>query len=86
MPETAIVCATPGVSRAIFSISAIGFLVRRKRRRIGQLDVDDQPALVLLRDEARGCSSEHPIRQHQQPGVDQQHQQLARSSQPTVQA
>ena len=28
-----------------------------ERRRVGQLDIHDQPALVLLRDETRGCPS-----------------------------
>ena len=54
MPEIAIVCATPVVSRAIASICGHRLLRALQRGRVGQLDVHDEPALVLLRDEAGG--------------------------------
>ena len=48
-----------------------GRLGALQRRRVGQLDAHDQPALVLLRNEARGGVLEDPVRQHQQAAVDQ---------------
>ena len=71
MPAMATVCATPGVSRAIFSTCASDVLGALERGRVGQLDVDDEPALVLLRDEAgRGAASNDPVGQDQQAAVD----------------
>ena len=46
------VCATPGVSRASVSIRAMTALGALDRGGIGQLHVEEQIALVLLRDEA----------------------------------
>ena len=44
------VWATPGVSRAIFSTWAMTSCGALQRGRVGQLDADDEPALVLLRE------------------------------------
>ena len=85
-PEMATVCATPGVFRAIRSTCCHGFLGPLQRRRVGQLDVDDQPALVLLRDEAGGRTLKHPVGQDEQAAVDDQHDDmLRRRILPTVQ-
>ena len=65
MPQMVIVCATPFVSRAILSIARHGFLGALQRGGIGQLDVADDSALILLRDKARGGDFETPIRQYQ---------------------
>ena len=73
MPAMATVCATPGVSWAICYDLRHRLLGPLQRRRVGQLDVDDQPALVLLRDEARGALLKDPVGQDQQAAVDQQH-------------
>ena len=40
---------------------------------VGQLHVEEQIALVLLRDEARGRAVELPVGQHQQAAVEHQH-------------
>ena len=50
-----------------------GLLGALQRRRVGQLDADDEPALVLLRDEAGRGILEDPVGQDQQAAVDQQH-------------
>ena len=73
MPAMATVWATPGVFAGDFLDARHRLLGALQRRRVGQLDVDDQPALVLLRDEARGGALEGPVRQSQQAAVDQQH-------------
>ncbi len=57
MPEMATVCATPGVFTGDLVDLRHGLLGPLERRRVGQLDAHDQPALVLLRDEARGCAA-----------------------------
>ena len=54
-----------------------GLLGPLQRRRVGQLDVADDPALVLLRDEARGRRVKDPPGQHQQAAVDQQDEHAA---------
>ena len=73
-PETPTVCSTPGVSRARASMRAIDPLGALHRRRIGQLHVQEQIPLVLLRDEARRGVVELPVRQHEQAAVDDQHE------------
>ncbi len=72
-PETPTVCATPGVSRASVSIRAMTRCGPLHRGRVGQLHVEQQIALVLLRDEAGGRADELPVGQAQQPAVEQQH-------------
>ena len=42
------------------------------RRGVGQLHVQEQVALILLGDEARGCTDELPVGQHQQAAVNEQ--------------
>ena len=66
--------ATPGVCAGDLLDLRHGFLRALQRGRVGQLDVDDEPALVLLRDEAGRSALEDPVGQHQQAAVDQQHQ------------
>ena len=67
------VWATPGVSRAIF-LDALDDLDRAlERGRVGQLDVDDQAALVLDGDEAGGNAGEAEARQADQADIDQEH-------------
>ena len=46
-----------------------------QRRRVGQLHVDQQIALVLLGNEADGYRREAPVGQVEQAAVDQQHEQ-----------
>ena len=72
-PRLAIVWATPGVSRAIFSTFSHHFDRALQRGRVGQLDVDHQPALVLGGDEPRGDAGEAEARQADQADVDQEH-------------
>ena len=43
------------------------------RRRVGELQGDDQVALILLWDETDGNGFEPEVGEHQQPGVDRQH-------------
>ena len=87
MPEMVIVCATPGVSRVIFSIWAMALLGALERGRVGQLDVDDEPALVLLGDEAGRGDRERSSRSgragRRRPAATSR---LPRSSLPTAQA
>ena len=72
-PGMATVWATPGVSRAIFS-TVVDHLDRALQRgRVGQLDVDDQVALVLDGDEPAGDAGEAEARQAEQADVDQEH-------------
>ena len=71
-PEMPTVWATPGVSRAIDLDLGHDPLRPLDRGRVGQLHVEQQVALVLLGDEARGRMAELPIGQHQQAAVDQQ--------------
>src|SRR5271157_5329162 len=52
-----------------------GDLGTLQRRGIRQLDIDDEPSLVLLRDEARGGLLEDPVGQDEQAAVDQENQQ-----------
>ena len=73
-PAMATVCLTPGVFRAISSICCDHVLRARHRGGVGQLHVDQQIALVLLRDEAGRRVREAPLGQDQQAAVDQQHQ------------
>ena len=74
-PEMATVCLTPGVSRAIVSIRRDHVLRARHRGGVGQLHVDQQVALVLLRNEAGRRVREAPPGQDQQAAVDHQHHQ-----------
>ena len=73
-PQIATVCATPGVSRDRHELRR-GFLGTLERRRIGQLDVHDQPALVLLGYESGGGLLKDPVGRDEQAAVDQQHHQ-----------
>ena len=77
VPEIAIVWATPGVRAGDRLDPGHGLLGPLQRRRVGQLDVADDPALVLLRDEARGRLLEDPAGQHEQAAVDQQDEHAA---------
>ena len=73
-PETPTVWATPGMSRAILSIRARIASVRCTEARVGQLDVDEQIALVLGGDEAgRGRWPRRQPGQPEQAAVDHQH-------------
>ena len=72
MPAKATVCATPGRFVGDLLDLGHGLLGPLQRRRVGQLDVDDQPALVLLRDEAGRGLLKHPVGQGEQAAVDQQ--------------
>ena len=71
-PEMPTVWSTPGVSWAIRSICGHDLLRPFGGGGVGQLDVEQQVALVLLRDEAGRGADELEIGQHQQAGVDQQ--------------
>ena len=74
MPAMPTVCA-PLRSRRAMSATLFHHGFRPlQRRRIGQLHADDQPPLILLRNEARRRLAEHDVRQHHQHGIDQQHQ------------
>ena len=62
-PAMATVCLTPGVLPAISSICCITACGPLQRRRVGQLHVDQQVALVLRRDEAGGRLREAAVGQ-----------------------
>ena len=67
------VWATPSVSQAGVGHllhHRVGPLERRARR---QFQVDDEVALVLLRDEPAGHRAEPEVREHQQPAVHDEH-------------
>ena len=74
LPAKATVCAMPGVSRSRDLLDLgddrFGSL---QRRRVGQLDVGDQPALVLLRNESGRRPLKRPVGQCQQTAIDHQH-------------
>ena len=58
-----------------------------QRGRVGQLHADDEPALILLRDEARRAPAEDASRSGPAGRVDQQHDHdRAAASLPTIQA
>ena len=73
IPEMVTVWATPGVSQGDLVDQLHRLLGALQRRRVGQLDAHDQPALVLLRNEARRGVLEDPVRQHHQTAVDEEH-------------
>ena len=61
-PATPVVCSTPGIA-ARDPVDALHDLFGALQRgRIGQLAVHQQPALVLLRNEAHRVPGEHPRR------------------------
>ena len=64
----------PAPCRAISSIRLITCWVVLDRGRVGQLDVDQQVALVLRRDEPGRGAGEAAVGQVEQAAVDQQHQ------------
>ena len=60
-PDTVTVLATPSVSRAILPDLVEHGLGARQRRGIRKLDVDEEDALVLGRNEGRGRALEHQV-------------------------
>ena len=65
-PETPTVCSTPGMRWARDSMRAITRLGALDRGGIGELDVEEQVPLVLLRDEPGGGAIEDEVRQTEQ--------------------
>ena len=74
-PAIATVCLTPGVcERDLLDPAHRPRCGPLDRRRVGQLHVDQQVALVLRRDEAVGVRREAVVGQVEQPAVDDQHE------------
>ena len=84
-PEMETVCATPGVLRAISSTCATARLGPLQRRRVGQLDIDNQPALVLLGNEAGRRLLKDPVVKKSRQPYARSTTALSRSSLPTAQ-